>query len=131
MIILDTCSIIFLTLTPKKLSRLAKKTIDQAENIKRLYCCDISLWEIAMLIEKKRLDPKMETEEFLQLILQAHAMQVLSINSSIAALSVNYPGFSHFDPADRLIAATTIHYHASLVTIDKKLQKVPDLSVIW
>jgi PIN domain nuclease of toxin-antitoxin system len=130
-ILLDTCVLIFDALTPEKLTEKVKKTILNAEKKDQLFCCDISLWEIAMLIQKNRLDPGTDIQTFLRLVLQARNIQILPINLEIAALSTTYPGYNHFDPADRLIASTAMHYHAKLVTSDKKLQKINDLIVVW
>jgi len=131
MIILDTCVLIFDALSPEKLSSAAKKSITQAEKNEKLFCCGISLWEIGMLINKKRLDPGTDSETFLRLTLQAREIQVLSINVEIAALASTYPEFNHSDPADRLIAATAIHYDADIITCDKQLSKLSSLSTIW
>lgn len=84
-----------------------------------------------MLIQKKRLDPGADAQTFLQLIFQARAIRVLNINLEIAALSTTHANFNHFDPVDRLIAATAIHHSAPLVTCDKQLREVPELSIIW
>lgn len=130
MIILDTCAIIFDALNPEKLTKKAIKAIEQAEHQSLLFCCDISLWEIAMLIQKKRLNPDIDTQTFLNLILTARSISVLDINASIAAISIQHP-FNHQDPADRLIASTALHHHASLVTADQQLSQVPDLNIIW
>lgn len=130
MIILDTCAIIFDALTPDKLSVDAKKAILSSEKKSKLFCSDISLWEIAMLIQKNRIDVEMDTKSFLQAVLDARQMQVLSINVDIAALSTQTE-FRHFDPADRLIAATAIYYESSLVTCDKHLNNIPNLPIIW
>jgi PIN domain nuclease of toxin-antitoxin system len=35
------------------------------------------------------------------------------------------------DPADQIIAATTMHYHAKLITSDSKLASIAQLEVIW
>ena len=131
MIILDTCILIHDALTPAKLTPVAKRAIKQAEGANQLFCCDISLWEIAMLMQKKRLDVNIGIEEFLNTILESRQIQVLAINPEIAAVSVSSTDFKHFDPSDRLIAATTIHYNAKLITCDGHLQKVNGLSVIW
>jgi PIN domain nuclease of toxin-antitoxin system len=127
MIILDTCALIFDALFPEKLSRKATQIIKDST---RLYCSDISLWEIAMLIAKKRLSPGTDTETFLQLILQAHPLEVLAITPEIAALSVN-TCFKHHDPADRIIAATAIYHNFSLITCDKHLFDIPSLTILW
>lgn len=131
MIILDTCTLIFDALTPKKLTTLVKKTITSAEEKKQLFCCGISLWEIAMLIQKKRITVNVDAEKFLKLTLQARQIQVLPISLEIAALSANATTCNHLDPADRIIVATTIHHNAKLVTCDKKLLALPELCSIW
>lgn len=131
MIILDTCILIFDALTPDKLTPLAKKTILSAEKKQQLFCCDISLWEIAMLIQKKRLQIDMDAKAFIGLLLQARQIQVLNITSDIAVLSTNDGHFKHCDPADRLIAATAISHRAKLITSDQSLRAIPDLSTIW
>lgn len=131
MIILDTCILIFDALSPEKLSPIAKKTIIAAEKKSHLFCSSISLWEIAMLIQKKRLNPGIDTKIFLNLILQARKIQTLTITPEIAALSTSHSGFNHFDPADRLIAATTISHDARLITCDTQLHQISELSIIW
>lgn len=131
MIILDTCALVYDALAPEKLSKNAKKYIIAADKTGNLACSDISLWEIGMLIEKKRIEVAASTVEFLDLLLQARNIQVLSITPDIAAISTDNSKFNHFDPADRIIAATTVHYHGKLVTCDKKLGQLDELIIIW
>lgn len=131
MIVLDTCALIFDALTPARLTQRAKKMIDEAEQENILFCCDISLWEIAMYAQKKRLELSTDIKNFLQLMLNARRIQVLPINVEIATLSCKTDFFSHGDPADRLIAATVIHYHAKLITSDSKLKNISSLEIIW
>ena len=131
MIILDTCALIYDALYPQKLGKKTHKNIATADQTGNLACCDISLWEIGMLIEKQRIKITSSTKIFLDLILQTRNFQVLSINSDIAEISTNRDLFNHFDPADRIIAATTLHYHGKLVTCDDKLSNIPGLTVIW
>ena len=59
MLILDTCVLIYDALAPEQLSRRAAKAIARASD--NLAISDISLWEVAMLIEKGRLDPGTNT----------------------------------------------------------------------
>ncbi|MGV3739796.1 MAG: type II toxin-antitoxin system VapC family toxin [Gammaproteobacteria bacterium] len=131
MIILDTCALIYDALAPEKLGKNAKKHIITAGKAGNLACSDISLWEIGMLIEKKRIEIAASTVEFLDLLLQARNIQVLSITPDIAALLSDSSKFNHFDPADRIIAATTIHYRGKLVTCDRKLEQLDGLTIIW
>lgn len=131
MIILDTCALVYDALAPEKLSENAKQTIITADKARHLACSDISLWEIGMLIEKKRIEVAIPTVEFLDLILQARNIQVLSITPEVAAIATHNANFNHFDPADRIIAATTIHFRGKLVTCDQKLSSLSELSIIW
>jgi PIN domain nuclease of toxin-antitoxin system len=101
MLVLDTCALIFDALQPEKLSGRARQAIARSEASNRLACCDISLWEIAMLMAKGRLDPGTDCKTFLELILAGRSLRVLPITPEIAALSVGHEGFTHFDPAGR------------------------------
>ena len=131
MIILDTCILIFDALAPEKLSEKAVKAIKKAEADKNLFCAGISLWEIGMLISKKRLNVDIEIKEFLELIVQSRNIEVLNITPEIAEISTTHPELKHGDPADRIIAATTIAHFGDLVTCDQKLLKLKNIKLIW
>jgi PIN domain nuclease of toxin-antitoxin system len=132
MIILDTCAFIFDALEPKRLSKVALRTLEKAEEEDQLYCCDITLWEVAMLIRKKRLEVGIGIAEFLHLELSARQIQTLSVLPEIAALSTESPLLKPCtDPADRLIAATTFYHRAGLITCDEKISEVAKLNIIW
>jgi PIN domain nuclease of toxin-antitoxin system len=122
MILLDTNAIVFDALQPARLSRKARRLIEQAHGRNELACCDISLWEIAMLVSKGRLDPGVSTLEFIKLVLTARSIQVLAINPEIAGMSVTLGDAIGLDPADRLVAATAIHHRATLITTDNSLK---------
>ena len=130
MIVLDTHVLIYDALTPGKLSSRARKVIDSGSAASELSCSDISLWEIAMLISRKRLDPAMDARQFIDDLIAARAVRVLPISAEIAVLSQS-DLFSHGDPADRLIAATALLNQAQLVTSDARLRKVKQISTIW
>ncbi len=129
--LLDTCAIVFDALAPEKLSKKAIDEIHKGRLSGTLACSDISLWEIAMLIDKGRLKPDAHTTEFLQLVVAANRLTVLPISAGIASLSANDQLFSHNDPADRIIAATAIHHKIPLLTSDRALKKVKGLKTIW
>lgn len=130
MIVLDTHALIFDALTPARLSVRARKAIALAFTDRELACSDISLWEIAMLIARKRLNPVMDARQFLDDIIAARHVRVLPITAEIAVLSQS-DIFSHGDPADRLIAATARLHRAPLITSDAKLRKLKEVTTIW
>ena len=131
MLILDTCTLIFDALTPERLSLKAAKAVEEGEKKEALACADISLWEIAMLIAKGRLDPGTDCRTFLDLLVEARGLRVIPVTPEIACLSVNHPEFIHHDPADRLIAATALHSRATLVTCDDRLLGLKGIKTLW
>ena len=130
MIVLDTHALIYDALTPARLSARARKAIALAFTQREIACSDISLWEIAMLIARKRLDPVMDARQFLDDMIAARHVRVLPITAQIAVLSQS-DMFSHGDPADRLIAATARLHRAPLVTCDAKLRGLKEVTTIW
>ncbi len=129
MIVLDTCAIIWDALETSELSPIASKAIKDAKN--ELIICDISFWEISMLIKRKRLDVEETASSFIKILLQSRSFHIQEITPEIAELSVNLGGDINNDPADRLIAATSILRNAPVVTADKNLRNATLLETIW
>ena len=131
MILMDTCAIIWDALEPSKLSDNAISAIEKADKHNALIISDISIWEISMLIKKKRLEIDSTAANFLNLFLQSRNISVQSISPEIAELSVNFGSEINNDPADRIIAATSIIHNAQLVTADQNLCTSELLDTIW
>ncbi len=129
MILLDTCTLIWDAIEPNKLSPKAKKAIEYSEN--ELMICDISIWEISMLIKKNRLTIDDTSSGFINLLLQARNFQIQQITPEIAELSVNFGLEINNDPADRLIAATSILKNIPIITADQNLIDATILETIW
>lgn len=129
-VVLDTHALVYDALDPARLSSHARKAIDLGAANRELACCDISLWEIAMLIARGRLDPGMDARQFLDDLIVARRIHVLPITSEIAVLS-HSDAFSHGDPADRLIVATALLHRAALVTSDSRLRKLKEIATVW
>ncbi len=131
MIVLDTCILILDSLNPGRLSKAARHAISEGEEKSVLSCSDISLWEIAMLVKKQRLNPGTDYLTFMQLILDARQIRVIPITPQIADLSVSMSFKDNLDSADRIIAATVKFHKGKLVTSDGKLRKLKGLKTIW
>ena len=130
MIIVDTHVLIWDALEPHKLSKLALKRLDQAEQQQALAVCDISLWEIALLLERKRLTTPLPPQEFLETLLQVRPYKTLAIRPDIATTAVSLSQLNK-DPADRMIVATAMVHKAGLISADENIQKYSGLEVIW
>lgn len=131
MVVLDTCAFIYDALSPKQLGKTARRVIAEAEAAGQLLCSDISLWEIAMLVSKKRLDPGTDALTFLRVALEARAIRVRPISPEVADLSVSFPSTINHDPADRIIVATAVLEHATLVTCDANLRDCGLVKTVW
>ena len=131
MIVLDTCAIIWDALNADRLTTKAKHTIKAAEADNRLVISDISIWEIAMLVAKKRLEIEETVSSFINLYLQSRTITVQPISSEIAELSVSFGREINNDPADRIIAATTVLTGAKLVTADTNLIHSARVPTVW
>ena len=131
MIILDTCAFIWDALNHKKLTIKARKRLEKADRQQQLAVCDISLWEVVMLIKKGRFTVDTTASHFNQLALQARSIDVLPITPEIAELSVSFDSTISNDPADRMIAASAIIHDAEIVTADHNLWESLLLKTVW
>ena len=131
MVTADTHIIIWNALKPDLLSSKARAAMDTANETDGIIFCEISLWEIAMLMQKQRLDIDVSYLEFINLIKASNKLIFRGISPEIAELSTNLPSEINQDPADRIICATSIVTNTELVTADKNLIKSPLVRTIW
>ncbi len=131
MITLDTHIIIWNAIKPEHLSKKAKNAIATANKTDGIIISDISFWEIAMLINKSRLEIEIPYLDFINLIRASYNFQIKSITPEIADLSTKFPSQVNLDPADRIISATSILCNAPLVTADSNLRKSKTIKTIW
>jgi PIN domain nuclease of toxin-antitoxin system len=131
MVTVDTHVIIWNALKPNLLSRKAKESIDIANETDGIIFCEISLWEIAMLLQKKRLEIDVSFIEFINLIKATNNHLFKGISPAIAELATSLPPDINQDPADRIICATAINYNAELITADKNLRKSTAVRTVW
>jgi PIN domain nuclease of toxin-antitoxin system len=131
MIVVDTHALIWDALAPDRLSTTAQQALLEANAGDGLIICDISLWEIAMLVEKGRVQVGVDCQSFINLILQANKARVQPITPLIAALSAQLPAEINRDPADRLIVATALAESARLLTADHNLRNTDVIATVW
>lgn len=131
MILLDTCTIIWDALDQTKLTDKAKAAITKADEHNALIISDISIWEISMLIKRARIEIDTTAANFLNLFLESRNISVVSISPEIAELSTSFGSEINSDPADRIIAATSIIHNAQLVTADLNLRQSALIDTIW
>jgi PIN domain nuclease of toxin-antitoxin system len=121
LLLLDTHTLLWSLLEPKELSKEARRRIDLAQENNLLMICSISLWEIAMLSHKKRINIYEPLKDFLKSIVNIGGVMVKDISPEVASESVVLVDYFHGDPADRIIAATTKIHGATIITRDQKI----------
>jgi PIN domain nuclease of toxin-antitoxin system len=121
MILLDTHILIWLLIAPENLAPKAKKAILAARKSGSLALSAISLWEMAWLVQNKRIDLDVSIDSFVKKC--ASYVQVLPITPEIAVRSVQFPKSYPNDPQDRIIGATALVEGIRLLTHDKLIVK--------
>jgi PIN domain nuclease of toxin-antitoxin system len=117
MILLDTHILVWLLIAPENLSHKARKVIVTAREAGALAISAISLWEVAWLVENKRIEVDVSVGSFVKKC--ASYVEVLPITQEIAVRSVQFPKSYPNDPQDRIIGATAIVEGIGLLTHDK------------
>jgi len=130
-IVVDTHVIIWDALKPDLLSKNAKKAMAEANDADGIVFCDISLWEIAMLMKKGRISVDTSYQNFVSLVLSANNYQLKGITPEIVKTSTLLPDEVNLDPADRIIAATSLILEIPLITFDRNLLNAKSLKTIW
>ena len=131
MILLDTHVWIWWVSNPNLLSSQASALIDKAMVEKKIYLSAMSVWEVAMLVSKGRLQLVMEVRDWIRASEDLPFIQFVPVTNTIALRAVHLPDKSLLDPADRIIIATALELDLVLVTKDKKIQKVTRVKTVW
>jgi PIN domain nuclease of toxin-antitoxin system len=100
----------------------AYKAYIQANENAGLGISAISCWEVAKLVEHKRLSLPIPVGEWLDQALAYPGTRLLDLTPRIALESTQLSGAFHRDPADQIIVATARVYACPLVTLDGKIR---------
>jgi PIN domain nuclease of toxin-antitoxin system len=128
-ILLDTHVLVWSVAESKRLTRVAAAAIRQAQRADGLAISAITLWELASLVARGRIQAYGTVDVTGRLLIEGVAVK--PITPEIAALSTQFPDDYSRDPADRLIGATARAEGVPLVTRDENIRKSPLLRTIW
>jgi PIN domain nuclease of toxin-antitoxin system len=107
-------------------SRLPARTIEALDRLPvddRPWLCDISLWEVAMLVERNRLALDVPLREWLDSAAHPRSVRVLPVTTAIAAEIAALPTAFHRDPAYRIIVATSRVHKLPVLTDDDLIRR--------
>jgi PIN domain nuclease of toxin-antitoxin system len=130
-ILLDTHVLVWAAIEPKRLSRAATSALRRARDADGLAIAAISLWELASLFSRRRIETYGTVEASVRQVLQAVGVSVKDLTPEIAVLATQFPDEYPRDPADRLIGATALAEGIALVTQDAQIRSSPLLKTIW
>lgn len=102
----------------------------EVERAEGLCVSAISLWEVAKLVELKRLELPLEIAGWLDMALDASGVAVIPLTPDIAVASTRLPGDFHRDPADQIIVATARTRNLPLVTCDRRILAYPHVPLL-
>lgn len=130
MILLDTNALIWWSTAPEKLSKKARKSVDDTIKKEGILVSSISVWEVYLLMKKNRVGFSIDVDSWLQKLENLEFVKFVPVDNKIASQSVKLD-FGNSDPADRIIIATALQHGAAIITSDKKILKYPHVQSIW
>ncbi|MCK4827371.1 type II toxin-antitoxin system VapC family toxin [bacterium] len=130
MILLDTCVFLWLNEDPAALPVLVMDLIRKTPVGNRFVSAMTAL-EIAIKARKGRLQiPGSQPRLWFDAAVAERGLSVIPITVGIAFRSASLPDL-HKDPADRVIIATAIEHHLTIVTPDRMISQYPKIKVSW
>jgi PIN domain nuclease of toxin-antitoxin system len=128
-ILLDTHVLIWWRLDSRWLSRNQARRLEDLESRQKpMAISAITLWEIATLSARGRIEIAQPLDAWLEELEGHPLIDVLPLTGRIAAESVRLGPDFHNDPADQIIVATARIHGLSLMTADERIRgwgKVP------
>lgn len=115
--LLDTHAWVWWLNRQRGLGRRALAALDGLAPDDRPLVADVSLWEVAMLVQRGRLVLREPLGSWLEAASHPRVITVVPIDAAIAAASAGLPAALR-DPADRLIVATSRTLQVPLLTHD-------------
>ncbi|MDQ7859370.1 MAG: type II toxin-antitoxin system VapC family toxin [Armatimonadota bacterium] len=131
MTVLDTHAWVWLVADPKRVSARARRHIDAEMRGGPLLVSSMSVWEVAMLADRKRLELTMEVEDWVRHCEGLPFLSFVPVSNRVALQTVALPGFPSADPVDRIIVATALGLGAAVVTADRRIRSYPRVRTVW
>jgi PIN domain nuclease of toxin-antitoxin system len=125
-IVLDTHAWLWWVDAPRRLSRAAARAIERAD---RIGISTVTVFEVADLVEKRRIDLDVPPRRWLREALSRRGVEPLPLTAEVAvdAAQLRFAA----DPFDRIIYATARAEDAQLVTRDERMRAFDPELTVW
>jgi len=129
MIVLDTHVWVWWVHGDKQLTSPQTQII-QANETDTIGVSVISVWEIAKLVECRRLELPCPLHKWFDEALSYPGIRLIELTPAIAIESTHLPGEFHRDPADQMIVATARLCDCPLITSDARILAYPHVKAV-
>jgi PIN domain nuclease of toxin-antitoxin system len=126
-LLLDTHIWVWSVLEPRRLSARVARELSNPAN--QLWLSAVSVWELQLLVRKKRIELGEETEPWVRKALDLLQLYEAPLTIEVA-LEVSALNVTHGDPADHFLVATARVFGLTLVTSDERLIRSSDVPVL-
>lgn len=131
MIILDTHVLLWYLDNPFLCSKKALHAIEMAKQKDGLFVSSMSIWEIALLVERGRIEFNIDPSLWIKKCENLQFLHFIPVDNDIAYHSITLPPPIHRDPVDRIIMATSRIYKGTIISKDEKILSYKHVSSIW
>jgi PIN domain nuclease of toxin-antitoxin system len=128
MILLDTHIFLWWQNEPELLPPAYAKILD-AET-ETIAISSVTGWEIVMLLSKGRTQLPAPYPEWMDNVIRESEIVVLDLSLKVVEELYRLPSTFHKDPADRMIAATSLAYNIKIATADGKMTAYKFLDIL-
>lgn len=126
-LILDTCTFIWLTCDPDRLSAEAARVLNSQKN--EIFLSEISVLEISLKHTSGKLSLPQPPRIWIPEQQAIWKLKSIAIDTEIIFRTTELPTH-HRDPFDRLLVSTAITHSMPIVTPDPWIKKYP-VSTVW
>ena len=120
--LLDTHVVLWWLTDDRKLSKGHAKLLERSERSgTAVGLSALSLWEIAKLVERGRLELTQSLDESLEQLETSEFITILPLTGRVAIESTRLGARFHSDPIDQIIVATARCHGLTLLTVDERI----------
>ena len=121
MVVLDTCALLWWTLSPDQLSSNAFRVVSEIDE-KGAFISSITIWEIGIKLKKGTLEMGMDLTEYVRRLNLVDSLEIVPVDENIWIKNILLD-WDHLDPADRTIVATAMTLNLPILTKDKVIHE--------